>query len=118
MELYRAFVELVAKRALGVTIGDWQWINSANNFSMCCGPMKGSSGKSISYHVNVRALGLSWFDRFAISRADMVDLTIHKLGHYDGDPHLTDQILRQPDQNRRKAGSSDHGRFRRIQQVR
>ncbi len=91
MELYRAFVELVAKRALGVTIGDWQWINSTNNFSMCCGPMKGSSDKSISYHVNVRALGVSWFDGFAMSRADMVDLTIHELGHYDGAPHLTDQ---------------------------
>jgi hypothetical protein len=91
MERYRAFVELVAKRALGVTIGDWQWIDSTNNFSMCCGPMKGSSGNSISYHVNVRAIGVSWFDGFAMNRADMVDLTIHELGHYDGAPHLTDQ---------------------------
>jgi hypothetical protein len=91
MELYRAFVELVAKRVLGVTIGDWQWIDSTNNFSMCCGPMKGSSGNSIGYHVNVRALGVSWFDGFAMNRADMVDLMIHELGHYDGALHLTDQ---------------------------
>jgi hypothetical protein len=91
MQRYRAFVELVAQRALGVTVGDWRWVDSTNDFSMCCGPMRGSSGRAISYHVNVRALGPSWFEGFAMSRADMVDLTIHELGHYDGAAHLTDQ---------------------------
>lgn len=91
MERYRAFVELIAKRTLGIAIGDWQWVDSGNNFLMCCGPLARASEASISYHVNVRTLGVSWFEGFALCRADMVDITIHELGHYDGAKHLTDQ---------------------------
>lgn len=91
MERYKAFVELAADLVLGLTIVDWQWIDSTNSFFMCCGPMKGTSGTSISYHVNVPALSTTWFDRCPMSCPEMVDLTIHELGHYDGAAHLTDQ---------------------------
>jgi hypothetical protein len=91
MERYRAFVELLAQRVLGVRIDDWRWVDSTNHFSMCCGPVKKTSDASISYHVNVPALGVEWFDRFPMSSPEIVDLTIHELGHNDGALHLTNQ---------------------------
>ncbi len=60
MERYRTFVELVAERTLGIRIGDWQWVDSGNNFQMCCGLVNGPQEAGISYHVNVRKLGASW----------------------------------------------------------
>ncbi len=91
MQRYRAFVEFVAQRVLGVRIDDWRWVNSTNHFSMCCGPLKDASNASIIFHVNVPSLGTAWFDRFPMRSPEMVDLTIHELGHYDGAPHLTDR---------------------------
>jgi hypothetical protein len=91
MERYRAFVDLVAERTLGVRIADWRWVDSNNHFSMCCGPLTKTPDASISYHVNVPALGVAWFDRFPMSSPEIVDLTIHELGHHDGALHLTDQ---------------------------
>jgi hypothetical protein len=90
MQRYRGFVELVARRVLHVRIDDWKWVDSTNNFSMCCGPIANPTGASISYHVNVPALGVSWFEPCPMSCPAMVDLTIHELGHYDGAAHLTD----------------------------
>jgi hypothetical protein len=91
MKRYKEFVELVAERTLRVRVGDWQWVDSGNHFCMCCGPPKGTAGGWISYHVNVPALGVAWFERFPMSVAEMVDLTIHELGHFDGAAHLTDR---------------------------
>jgi hypothetical protein len=91
MKRYKAFVELVAQRVLAVRVGDWRWVDTRNNFKMCCGPTKESGGDSISYHVNVPAMGVEWFEQFPMCSPEMVDLTIHELGHYDGAAHLTDQ---------------------------
>jgi hypothetical protein len=86
-ERYRQFVQLVAERTLGVRIADWRWVDCPNAFRMCCGPL---SGQAISYHVNVPTLGVAWFERAPMQHPDMVDLTIHELGHFDGCGHLTD----------------------------
>src|SRR5258708_8725849 len=62
MERYRAFVDLVAQRVLGVRVDDWRWVDSTNHFSMSCGPMRGLSVRSISFHVHVRSLEPAGFE--------------------------------------------------------